>query len=54
MFPLHKRIYSVLFFQIKIFILLLYRKNDFPKEKILLDIDLKIILLDYQNNFIEI
>jgi len=30
-----------------------YRKNDFAEgSKILLDIDLKMILLDHQNNFI--
>jgi len=32
----------------------LYRKNDFAEgSKILLNTDLKIILLDHQNNFIE-
>jgi len=30
-----------------------HRKNDFEESKILLDIDLKIILLDYQNNFVK-
>jgi len=31
----------------------LHGKNDFAEEsKILLDIDLKIILLDHQNNFV--
>jgi len=33
----------------------LYRKNDFAEgPKILLNTDLKIILLDHQNNFINI
>jgi len=32
---------------------ILHGKNDFvERSKILLDIDLKIILLDYQNNFV--
>jgi len=34
--------------------LILLQKNDFAeRSKILLDTDLKIILLDYQNNFLE-
>jgi len=35
--------------------IILYGKKDFAEgSKILLDTDLKIILLDYQNNFVEI
>jgi len=34
------------------FIFRLHGKNDYEESKILLDINLKIILLDYENNFV--
>jgi len=39
----------------KKFLLIIHGNNDFTEgSKILLDTDLKIIFLDYQNNFVEI
>jgi len=46
---------AIIFYNISTFFLNIHEKNDFAeRSKILLDTDLKIILLDHQNNFVEI